>query len=289
LILSLFTIGSRRGRGRNRLPPLALVSLKNPDVHEQFVDKFCNIVKTSGKKAFADVKSCAIDLTYTSAEEALDALDKFVELKKTVPDAALGWGHHEKLADYDVHLGGNLQCSHVEGGENGATITTDVGVIGKAVIEAYNEAHSDTHFSMTNFNLDRMFEIPESEDADDEDEDPDDEEGGPDDPTLGGKRRKYKYHYSVSFFHSDFRCTLCRSRSRRFPPGTMMFFSRGTHLAFEKLVAHKLRTSGLREYKHIHDCTLSFSYNSDPLGPDDMAEELGVVELYGPGALAQEE
>lgn len=119
-----------------------LLSAEEADVHEAFEQEFCNLIKDSKLQAFQEITSCSIDFTY----------DNY--LKETENDPVTWpWHHHHDRKDTFGHVSGQVQLNHVMGSDSGSSINTDVAVMGKALIDSYNQVHADTPFYLTSFSL----------------------------------------------------------------------------------------------------------------------------------------
>lgn len=239
-----------------RLPPLALRALAEPNLHEKFVDEFCQAIKQSDNPAYHDLKKCNIDFTYGLGGKFLNQrVADPVEWNPFAPKPA-------PPEDYNGHFNGEMSLSHVSGSESGSSISTDVTILANSFIEAYNQVHADTPYSITSFDLERILQVPEG----DSDEDGGNSDGDGDlilaSTLTGGK----KYYYNKSWYGGGFGCRFCGKdddddRPPRF--SVQSYLRNGREDAFEKLYCHLLKTSGLAAYEGLRECVIRFSYHSE--------------------------
>lgn len=221
----------------------------------------------SGKTAFGGLQKCAIDFTYELHSDEDDTNSEHAK-----DETALEWGKHDKH-DLLGNFRGEMGLAHVLGTDDGTSITTDVATISKAFIEAYNTIHGDTPYSVTGFDVNRIIQVPEDDEAD-EDDDEDCEEGADCANVLGKKAKRggKKYFGSKWFYRGDFRCRFCEDRMMRAVAGEAMLTD-DRHRAFELLFQHKLKLSGLLEYIKLKNAEIRFVYDEEsPDGPPSLAQ-----------------
>jgi len=188
----------------DRLPPIPWHETSNPGLHAQFVDSFCSKLRQSSRKDFQTISGCQINFTYSpdvSTTIIASPPGSINGINDGKSETDLSWGRRRR--DIATTIGGEVHITHMSAEEDGSS-TMDLALLGKAVVDAYNEVHADTPYSMTSFSLQRIIEVPEDdadgedddEDNGDEDElyddDGDDGDDGPDIILKGNKNSKKK-------------------------------------------------------------------------------------------------
>jgi len=163
------------------------LSTSSASLHQIFVNRFCSNLRQSPNESFKTIESCRINFTYSpdittvASATATTTATTSATQDTTANDrnTIVGWPWSPKKggkgqgddADITGFVGGELYLSHVL--PSTASLVTDVAAIGKAILEAYNEVHVGTPYSMNSFDLERIIEVPE--DVDDIDEQDDDD------------------------------------------------------------------------------------------------------------------
>jgi hypothetical protein len=218
---------------------MMLLALESPDLHRQFEEKFCDIIREADPASFADVKTCQIDFTYSLADAWNRRKDK--DHKKDKDDEDF---QGEMAGEFNVH--GVLE-------EKGEHISqARVQAMGSCFKDSYNMVHSKGLYTITDFDLEREIDVPEE---DDEDSEPD---------QLGSRRRKY---YSSSWYNYKYGCNLCAPDDDRkyVPPLVMSRLTMGEHQAFEAVFTNCLRESGVPAFAEVSDARIRFTYTDSSL------------------------
>lgn len=166
---------------------------------------------------------------------------------------ALGWNRPDNKVV--MNLAGELDISNVLGTDGSpslllSSLTTDeVSAIGNAFMAAYNEAHADTPWEMTSFQIKRIVDVPDTNGDGSMVQASD---------SVGRIVRWYRY----SWYFGGFGCNFC-------PPNMVL---QGTDLSYaimppnrqpllQSLFCHRLRNIGISVYNNIHACTIRFQSN----------------------------
>ena len=167
-----------------------------------------------------DITHCSIQFTYaatmqTAMEDALALPDSKVEGTTVSKTGTL----HAHL-DIDHVLGSSITLAEQD-------------ILGGAFRDSYNLIHSGNGYTVTDVELVRRVDIPETAATDSSSD-------------FYNRIWTIKAHYD---------CEKCG----RLPP--VFTLERGLHKAFEDLVCLKLNASGLQSYAKASDCEIAFALN----------------------------
>lgn len=233
-------------------------------VHQQFVDEFCHQLRTSGLESLAGIQSCGIDFA-AALDESTATMGSF-NTNNDSSNSAVAWPWNRKKQDNGDQsatgtIGVQVELVHVVGAED--TIDSDMSVVPKAVIAAYNEVHADTGFTLTSMNVQRLIRAPEK--------DEDDGGDGSNTPAMLGaaasaaslSKSSKRGYYTIGMYSSGWGCTMCRDDRSLPPPVLLAQLMDDRHIGFENLVRSKLVQTGLDEYQELRGVRVHFSYTED--------------------------
>jgi hypothetical protein len=195
--------------------------VKEKDIMEQFQDKFCENLQESGIVALKNVEDCEIYFLYSASSTAQGQEMYMQEQMK----ATLGDDLPASITDYQ--MGTEIKISHIRPSDTATSVFWDT--ISNAYRASYNEIHSDTGYSVTDWMLERDLEMPEDESA----------------------------QLLIATALVKFECPSCEANSLQ----TVFSTRNGVHEAFESLFCEKLHESGLNDFEDIHDCNIKFMYH----------------------------
>jgi hypothetical protein len=156
---------------------------------------------------------------------------------------------------------GQIEISHTMADDSSTTV---IGM--KAVREAYQQAFDATYsivdYKVTTFDLESEIDIPEESDNEDEE---------------GTLEYSYSYYMSVYSYTAGWGCRFfCPNDDDLLGSSVDIVDMQGSgaHLFFEKLFCHKMKKSGLLQFKKINHCSIDFDSASVAAS---FAESLGVA------------
>lgn len=194
----------------------------SPSQHKALEDEFCSNLK-NGNPAFKD-SHCSIEFTY--------------DLTTSSPGPLFSTEDQYETGE----IGEWLEISNVNEEEE----ATDLTVIGKCFVDAYNEVFADTTFSLTGLHIEKIIDV--------DDGDNDEELDG-----LIAATRKKPTRRVIRGRSGWSGCNLCpRLGQTPVSPSNSRPILFNSHKALEVLFAHKLKATGILDYQNIRGTTVRF-------------------------------
>jgi hypothetical protein len=208
-------------------------AIEHPNLHQQFEETFCGILRKADPESFAELKKCEVDFTYSMSD-------------------ALGRNDRRSQEDYSGTMKGQFDLSHVLNTEAVAALETSrVETVGNCFVDSYNMIHSETPFTLSGFTLEREIQTPET-----------DGEATHALMVEPGSVSALSYVRSWNWYSFDYSCAQCDpAQGKIVPPLTMSRLTSAEHQAFEATFAHCLKESGIAAFAQITNPHIRFIYN----------------------------
>jgi hypothetical protein len=220
-------------------------------VHEKFESYFLETLRSSDMVAFADIQAVHIVFTYTDPATTTTTDDKSMAEEQPGVEKR----RKPKPSDNNESTHGQIEISHTMADHSSSTVI-DMKTLGEVYRQAFDEVYSFMDYEATSFDLESEIDIPEDTGSEAEAEaETKAEEGTPDPLEWFGFYFINRYSFSFSYH-----CRWCANDDDLLGSSLDLVAMQGTgvHRYFEKMFCHKMKNSGLIQFKKITHCSIDF-------------------------------